>query len=325
MIRVVAFDGYGTLFDVDAAARRLAAEPGREGFGAVAALVSRDWRFKQLQYSWIRAITGVHADFWTCTEDGLDWALEAAGVGGEGLRSRLLALYAELDAYPEVPATLSALKARGLATAILSNGSPAMLDGAVRSAGIGGLLDAVLSVEAVGVFKPAPAVYGMVGTRFGTAPEEVLFVSSNGWDAASAAGFGFETVWANRAGAPVERLPWRPRHILPDLSAHPGAAAMNRFVTPDGLALAWEEEGAGLPLLCLPGLTRNGADFDELGAALGGRHRLIRLTLRGRGASDRDPDFRQLQRRGRGARRGGVPRPSRARRGSSSSAPRAAG
>lgn len=221
MIRVVAFDGYGTLFDVDAAARRLAAEPGREGFAAVAALVSRDWRYKQLQYSWIRTIAGAHADFWKCTEDALDWALEAAGVGGEGLRSRLLALYAELDAYPEVPATLAALKARGVATAILSNGSPAMLDGAVRSAGIGGLLDAVLSVEAVRAFKPAPAVYGMVGERFGTTPDEVLFVSSNGWDAASAAGFGFETVWANRAGVPVDRLPWRPRHVLPDLSRIP--------------------------------------------------------------------------------------------------------
>jgi 2-haloacid dehalogenase len=221
MIRVVAFDGYGTLFDVDAAARRLAAEPGREGFAAVAALVSRDWRYKQLQYSWIRTITGAHADFWKCTEDGLDWALEAAGIGGEGLRARLLGFYAELDAYPEVPATLAALKARGVATAILSNGSPAMLDGAVRSAGIGGLLDAVLSVEAVGAFKPARPVYDMVGGRFGTEPDEVLFVSSNGWDAASAAGYGFEAVWANRAGVPLDRLPWRPRHVLPDLSRIP--------------------------------------------------------------------------------------------------------
>jgi 2-haloacid dehalogenase len=221
MIRVVVFDGYGTLFDVDAAARRLAVEPGREGFAAVAALVSRDWRYKQLQYSWIRTIAGAHADFWTCTEDALDWALEAAGVGGEGLRARLLALYAELDAYPEVPATLAAIKARGLDAAILSNGSPAMLDGAVRSAGIGGFLDAVLSVEAVRAFKPARAVYEMVGGRFGTAPDEVLFVSSNGWDAAAATGYGFETVWANRGGVPVDRLPWRPRHVLPDLSRIP--------------------------------------------------------------------------------------------------------
>jgi 2-haloacid dehalogenase len=215
MIRAVVFDGYGTLFDVDAAARRLAAEPGREGFAAVAAMVSRDWRYKQLQYSWIRTIAGAHADFWKCTEDALDWALEAAGVGGAGLRARLLALYAELDAYPEVRPTLGVLKERGLATAILSNGSPAMLDGAVRSAGIGGLLDAVLSVEAVRAFKPARAVYDMVGGRFGTAPDEVLFVSSNGWDAAAAAGYGFET------GVPIDRLPWRPHHVLPDLTRIP--------------------------------------------------------------------------------------------------------
>ena len=178
-----------------------------------------------MQYTWLRAITGDHTDFWQVTQDGLDWALESLNLTDPALRERLLALYWELEAYPEVPAMLAALKAAGRQTAILSNGSPAMLDGAVSSAGIGDVLDAVLSVEDVGVFKPASAVYDLVGQRFGTAPGDVLFVSSNGWDAAAAAGYGFQTAWANRAGDPVDRLPAQPGTILPDLTTIPDLAA----------------------------------------------------------------------------------------------------
>ena len=219
------FDAYGTLFDVSAAARAAAAEPGREDFAAHWPRIAADWRTKQLEYSWLRAVAGRHVDFWQVTQDGLDWALEAAGLAEDGLRERLLALYWELGAYPEVPAMLTALKARGLATGILSNGSPAMLEGAVRSAGIGDMLDAVLSVEDVGVFKPHDRVYDMVGARFGCARDEVLFVSSNGWDAGAAAGYGFRTVWVNRAGAPVDRLWGRPDAVLADLATIPEVAA----------------------------------------------------------------------------------------------------
>ena len=140
------------------------------------------------------------------------------------MRARLLALYWELDAFPEVPQMLATLKDEGFATAILSNGSPDMLAGAVESAGIGGNLDAVLSVESVGVFKPHRSVYELVGKQFGVVPGEVLFVSSNGWDAAAAAGFGFRTVWVNRAGDPMDRLPWRPQEVLPDLTRIPELA-----------------------------------------------------------------------------------------------------
>ncbi len=225
MIKVVVFDAYGTLFDVNAAARRAAEEPGRAALAAVWAQVARDWRAKQLQYSWLRAVTGAHADFWTVTQDGLDWALEAAGLAGDAeLRERLLALYWQLEAYPEVPGMLAALREAGLGTAILSNGAPAMLDGAVESAGIGDLIDAILSVEAVGIFKPARAVYDLVGETFGVPPEAVLFVSSNGWDAAAGAGYGFDTVWVNRAGEPMDRLPWTPRRVLPDLTRIPELA-----------------------------------------------------------------------------------------------------
>ena len=225
-IKVCVFDAYGTLFDVDAAARMVAAQPGQEGFAAIWPKVSADWRAKQLQYTWLRAITGDHCDFWQVTQDGLDWALAAAALNDATLRCTLLDLYRRLAAFPEVPAMLAALKSGGLETAILSNGSPGMLADAVGSAGIGDSLDAVLSVEDVGIFKPSPRVYDMVGARFGCAPAEVLFVSSNGWDAAGAAAYGFDTLWVNRAGAPMDRLPGRPAHIAPDLTGVPQIAGV---------------------------------------------------------------------------------------------------
>lgn len=219
------FDAYGTLFDVSAAARQAAAEPDFPALADRWPELAAHWRAKQLQYTWLRAITNAHTDFWTVTQEGLDWALEATGLADDArLRERLLALYWELQAYPEVPAMLAALKRAGFNTAILSNGSPDMLEGAVRSAGIGDTLDDVLSVETVGVFKPDARVYGLVNDRFGCASKEVLFVSSNGWDAACAAGFGFVSAWVNRAGEPVDRLPWKPAHILPDLTGIPALA-----------------------------------------------------------------------------------------------------
>lgn len=218
------FDAYGTLFDVSAAAREAAEEPGNEALRDIWQKLASDWRLKQLQYSWLRAVSGVHCDFWQVTQDGLDWAMEASGLKGAELRERLLALYFELSAYPEVPTMLATLKQDGFATAILSNGAPAMLAGAVESAGLGAYLDAVLSVEDVGCFKPDRRVYDMVGARFGCAPDEVLFVSSNGWDAAHGKGYGFRTAWVNRGGEPVDRLPWRPDRILADLTGIPDMA-----------------------------------------------------------------------------------------------------
>ncbi|RKF17176.1 haloacid dehalogenase type II [Roseovarius spongiae] len=219
------FDAYGTLFDVAAAARVAASEPGREDFARHWPRIAENWRLKQLQYTWLRAVMGRHADFWQVTQDGLDWALEAEGLDGDAqLRERLLALYRELECFAEVLEMLRALKKVGHATAILSNGTPGMLDAAIRSAGIADLLDDVLSVESVGVFKPAAAVYDMVGARFGCAREEVLFVSSNGWDVGAAASYGFATAWVNRAGDPVDRLPARPDRVLKNLRGIPALA-----------------------------------------------------------------------------------------------------
>jgi len=219
------FDAYGTLFDVAAAARQVAAEPGREAFAAKWPEIAKTWRDKQLGYTWLRAIADAHTDFWQVTQDALDYTLEANGFDDESLRERLLALYWELGAFPEVPNVLARLQGAGMFTGILSNGSPEMLDGAVDSAGLAQWLDVVLSVEDVGVFKPHRWVYDLVGTHFGCEPDEVLFVSSNGWDVAHAAGYGFQTVWVNRAGDPVDRLDWKPGYILTDLTGIPDLAA----------------------------------------------------------------------------------------------------
>ncbi|WP_170444450.1 haloacid dehalogenase type II [Ruegeria arenilitoris] len=226
-ITTCVFDAYGTLFDVAAAARQAAAEPGQDALRDKWPELANHWRLKQLQYTWLRAVADAHADFWDVTQDGLDWALEATGLQRDpALRQRLLDLYWELQAYPEVPAMLKALKDGGMQTAILSNGSPPMLEGAVRSAGIGGVLDDILSVESVGVFKPHARVYDLVCDRFGCERSNVLFVSSNGWDAAGASGYGFVTAWVNRAGEPMDRLPWTPAHVLSDLTSIPQLAGV---------------------------------------------------------------------------------------------------
>jgi 2-haloacid dehalogenase len=226
-ITTCVFDAYGTLFDVGAAARQAASEADFVQIRDTWPQLAEHWRQKQLQYTWLRAVVGAHDDFWAITQQGLDWAMEKTGNAGDAaLRERLLALYWELQSYPEVPDVLKSLKTAGLRTAILSNGSPDMLAGAVSSAGIGEFLDAVLSVESVGVFKPDARVYDLVSDHFGCAKDSVLFVSSNGWDAGCATGYGFETAWVNRAGDPVDRLPWTPAHVLSDLTGIPALAGV---------------------------------------------------------------------------------------------------
>ncbi len=210
------FDAYGTLFDVAGAARSVA-----QAHPRVAPLwpaLAEDWRRKQLEYSWLRTIMGAHADFAEVTADALDWALEARGLQDHGLRAALLQAFRRLPAFPEAPAALDALRARGKRLAILSNGSPAMLAEAVQGAGLADRFEAVISVEAAGIFKPAAAVYALVEAETGVPPARVAFVSANGWDVAGAARFGFATAWVNRAGAPMDRLPHGPARIIADLT-----------------------------------------------------------------------------------------------------------
>ena len=224
-VALCVFDAYGTLFDVAAAARAAAEEPGGERLATAWPRLADTWRTKQLTYTWLRSLAGDHADLWTITRDALDYALEDQGMADDlALRGRLMALYRELPAFPEAPEMLAALKAGGMRSVILSNGSPGMLESAIAAAGIADLLDSAISVEEVGVFKPHPKVYGLVERRTGVPPAQALFVSANGWDAACATGFGFTTLWVNRAGAPLDRLPWRPTHVAPDLTAAPRIA-----------------------------------------------------------------------------------------------------
>lgn len=218
MITTIVFDAYGTLFDITSAARRAASEPGGEALAAAWPRVAAEWRRKQLEYTWLRTMTGTYADFATVTAGALDWVLEAANLTDPALRDRLLALYEELNAYPEVAGVLANLKASGYRLAILSNGTPAMLAAATEAAGIGGSFDAVLSVDPLRLYKPAHQVYALVGTHLGARPAETLFVSSNGWDIAGAAHFGFWTAWVNRSNDPVDRLDEGPAHVVPDLT-----------------------------------------------------------------------------------------------------------
>ena len=173
-----------------------------------------------------------HADFWQVTGDALDFALDALSFADAALRERLMQLYLALDAYPEVPAALRQLRDAGFATAILSNGSPAMLAAAVEHAGLAALFDHVLSVEEVGVYKPHPKVYQLACDRLGLAADAIAFVSSNGWDAWAASAFGMHAVWCNRQGLTRERLPGAPDREIRSLAELPallgGSTAVRR-------------------------------------------------------------------------------------------------
>lgn len=219
-IDAVVFDAYGTLFDVNSAAARC-----RDALGAQADALSSTWRRKQLEYSWLRSLMGAHADFWQVTTEALDYACERHTVADPALRQRLLQIYRELSAYPEVPAVLRAIRGGGFKTAILSNGAPAMLQAAVEAAGLAAAFDAILSIETIGVFKPHPKVYQLAVDGVGVAAARICFVSANGWDVAGAAHFGFRTVWVNRGREPRERLPAGPEIELGDLADLPQLAA----------------------------------------------------------------------------------------------------
>ena len=212
--RAFVFDAYGTLFDVHAvveAARAITPD---------SQALSLLWRQKQLEYTWLRSLMGRYEDFWLVTGQALRFALRRLGVAaGEAQIEALMSAYLTLRTFPEVPDALRAL--RGAPRAILSNGSPHMLESAVRSSGLGGVFDHVLSVDAVGVYKPSPRVYEMAPRALGVTPGEIVFVSSNGWDVAGAAAYGFTTCWCNRANAPAEELDMTPDYEVDRLDAIP--------------------------------------------------------------------------------------------------------
>jgi len=212
-IKACVFDAYGTLFDVHSAVGAH-----RQRLGKQADQVSAMWRTKQLEYTWLRSLMGEYAEFWQVTGEALDYALDAHGIEDKSLYDDLMQAYLELKPYPEVQYVLSALQAAGYKTAILSNGSPAMLDAAIRNAGIEDMLDASLSVNDVQIFKPDPSVYKLTTDAFHIEPQQVLFQSSNAWDASGAASFGFKVLWINRFAQRPERLPAKPDYESTDLN-----------------------------------------------------------------------------------------------------------
>lgn len=212
------FDAYGTLFDVHAAIarHRAAAGPDAERFSEL-------WRQKQLEYAWTLTLSGRYADFWALTERALDYAFARVPSVDRGLRQQLLGAYLKLDPFADARTAMAALKARGAATAILTNGSPQMVQSAVDASGMAPLFDALLSVDAVRMYKPRPEVYALVTKRFAVQPNQVVFVSSNRWDVMGAAAFGFRPLWVNRANLPDEYADLPPLRVVTDLS---GVAAM---------------------------------------------------------------------------------------------------
>lgn len=216
-IKACLFDAYGTLFDVNSAARALADELGPHWQP-----LAETWRAKQLNYSWLRSLMGAHVDFRQVTADALDFALEDRGLQDASLRQRLLDLYLNLACYPEVPAMLQQLKGAGFVTGILSNGAPAMLEAACRSAGIDTLIDHLISVEDVGIYKPDPRIYRLAMEKLVLPAQAIAFHSSNGWDIHAGKRAGFYAIWINRSGQPAERLPNPPDVVLRSLAEVPG-------------------------------------------------------------------------------------------------------
>ncbi len=211
---IFVFDAYGTLFDVHAAIARFKAEAGPN-----AERMSEIWRTKQLEYSWTLTLAGHYADFWMLTERALDFALARVPSVPKTLKPKLMDTYFQLDAFPDARAALRGLKQKGHKTGILSNGSPAMLQGAIDAAGIRGDLDAVLSVDVLKLFKPRPEVYRLVTDHFGCKPADVTFVSSNRWDVMAGTSFGFRCLWVNRATMPDEYLDFPPERVVSNLSS----------------------------------------------------------------------------------------------------------
>lgn len=221
-IKACIFDAYGTLFDLASATARCPdiPEPQRAALNAL-------WRDKQLQYTWLRALQGRYADFHQVTAEALDFALESLNLASPQRHAALMALFETLHAFPEVPQMLRILRQAGLKTAILSNGTPAMLASSISSAGLEGLFDEVLSVDPLRTYKTDRRVYQYALDRLGLAADEISFQSSNGWDAHAAADFGMRVVWCNRYGQRRERLPGQPAHEVTTLAALPAWLGLN--------------------------------------------------------------------------------------------------
>lgn len=209
------FDAYGTLLDLDSATHGATDKIGADKERALNAL----WRRKQLDYTWLRSLMGTYDDFWRVTGEALDHAMDALDVAEPSLRAELMQNYLGLRAFADAAPTLQAFADAGKRRVVLSNGAPSMLTSSITQGSCGELIDDILSADSVGVFKPDPRVYQLACDHLNAEPAEIAFFSSNGWDVAGAAAFGFKTIWINRAGAAPERLPKGPDHSFADLAS----------------------------------------------------------------------------------------------------------
>jgi 2-haloacid dehalogenase len=213
-IQAVVFDAYGTLFNTASAAQRLDAELDHKSEA-----LTKLWRQKQLEYTWLRSLMGTHADFWSVTRDALDYALEQLGLDERDIADDLMTQYLKLDPFEDAKPALETLRSRGRRMAILSNGSPLMLDSLVRHAGFEGLFETVLSVEDVGIYKPSRRVYRLAMQKMHIAEaRSIAFVSANPWDAQGAAAFGFQVARIARVPTPDDRIPGKPKCVITSLA-----------------------------------------------------------------------------------------------------------
>ena len=211
-IKAIIFDAYGTLFDVNSAAEKC-----KDKIGDKWEPFANFWRTTQLEYTWLRSLMKRHKDFWQITEDSLDKSMKAFNIN-YSMRSELLNLYKVLSPFKEVPETLKVLKENNYKIAILSNGTPSLLDELVKSNDLENLFDDIFSIEQVGIYKPSSRVYDMPIKKYNISKSEVAFLSANTWDVSGGGNYGYQSIWVNRNNNIFDNLDFKPKYQITDLN-----------------------------------------------------------------------------------------------------------
>ena len=209
--KAIVFDAYGTLFDVNSAA-----EKSKDKIGNKWENFANFWRTTQLEYTWLRSLMKKHKNFWQITEDSLDKSMETFQID-KSLRNDLLSLYKELSPYPEVKNVLENLKKKSFKLAILSNGTPELLNHLVKSSDLENLFDDIFSVEEVKIYKPDPKVYDMPVNKYKVSKGEIAFLSANTWDVSGAGNYGYNSIWVNRNNSVFDKLDYKPKNEVKNL------------------------------------------------------------------------------------------------------------
>ncbi len=210
-LKAIIFDAYGTLFDVNSAAEKCKSKIGDkwENF-------ANYWRTTQLEYTWLRSLMNKHKDFWKITEDSLDKSMKKFHID-QNMRSELLNLYKVLSPYPETKNTLEQLKNKNYKIAILSNGTPSLLNGLIEKNNMKIFFDDIFSIEEVGIFKPSSKVYEIPIKKYKIDKRDIAFLSSNTWDVCGGGNFGYNSIWVNRNKNIFDKLDYKPKHVIGDL------------------------------------------------------------------------------------------------------------